>query len=363
MQNVTTDNRSAPTSLNRAQASPKTLFLIGNGPSLKGFDLHRLSTYDTVGMNAAYRYWNNISWRPTYYACLDIVVGLSHKDAISNLIREGTIKRFLLRSNLIDALGEVGKNDRVINFDAAMATEKILGAPVVTTGSHAALWGHVMGYSEIVLLGIDGRYSNIIDGTVRGPGIELEIAKQPENNPNYFFDDYQQAGDRYNVPNPRPALHVEAWQDAGTLLKANNVTTFNANKASAIRCFPFIDLEDYLADGSAVQPAEHNTSLRSTLNLQPDTTGRLSRLGHFIKHEWVASIAPAIILAVSYFAASKISPPGIPLLTIAMITVSISAVWIALLFIRKTIVDHIKALYRRIEALEEYAKADRDQRD
>ena len=28
------------------------------------------------------------------------------------------------------------------------------------------------------------------------------MPRTPDHNPNYFFDDYQRAGDQFNVPNP-----------------------------------------------------------------------------------------------------------------------------------------------------------------
>ena len=50
-----------------------TLVVLGNGPSLEGFDFARLRPFDVIGMNAAYRYWDEIGWYPTYYICLDTV--------------------------------------------------------------------------------------------------------------------------------------------------------------------------------------------------------------------------------------------------------------------------------------------------
>ncbi len=87
------------------------LLVLGNGPSLKGFDLHRAGMA-TIGMNAAYRYWHKINFRPTYYACLDLVVGLSHIEAIARMVAENRVRRFLLRDN---ACKQIGASPRVIN--------------------------------------------------------------------------------------------------------------------------------------------------------------------------------------------------------------------------------------------------------
>ncbi len=83
---------------------PKPLIVLGNGPSLREFEFDKLKKFDVIGMNAAYRYWDKISWYPRYYACLDTVVGLSHQGEIERLVRESSkngIELFLLRANLI----------------------------------------------------------------------------------------------------------------------------------------------------------------------------------------------------------------------------------------------------------------------
>lgn len=228
----------------------RTVFLLGNGPSLRDVQLADLSDHLTIGMNAAYRYWDEIDWYPTHYACLDLVVGLSHRHAIARLIEEGRIERFLLRSNLIEALGEIGYDKRVINFDALCTRVPILATSTVTTGSHSALWAaSSLGCCQVVLLGIDGRYVERVDGAKARGGIELEMVEDGEN-PNYFFDGYQRKGDRYNVPNPRPGLHIEAWAKAGNELSAAEIAVYNGNASSAVRYFPFIDLNAFLA-GSA----------------------------------------------------------------------------------------------------------------
>ncbi|MEL6644962.1 MAG: hypothetical protein AAFQ79_13600 [Pseudomonadota bacterium] len=240
-------------------------FILGNGPSLKGFDLHSLSPYTTIGMNAAYRFWDRIGWRPTHYACCDVVVGLSHIDAIRRLIREGRgeapngvrpIQRFLLRHNLIEALGEDADDSRVLDFDAMRVRTPLFQIDPITTGSHALLWSGVMGCDRAVLMGIDGNYKEIVEGAKRREGIVLEITEQ-KSNPNYFFEDYQQPGDKYNVPNPIPDLHVSAWHKAAVALAEGGLQVANGNPMSEVRVFPFIDAAELVAQKTvAAKPAD-----------------------------------------------------------------------------------------------------------
>lgn len=242
-------------------------FVLGNGPSLGAIDLAALSSYRTIGMNAAYRHWHRIGWRPTDYACLDLVVGISHIDGVRALIREGhgqgvdgvrPIGRFLLRQNLIDALGMDADDERVVNFDTLRLSQPLLQINPITTGSHALLWASLEGADPVVLLGIDGNYVEIVDGAKRRGGIVLEITEQKAN-PNYFFEDYQQPGDRYNEPNPLPNLHLDAWRHAADRI-SGQTRVINGNPNSEVRNFPFVDAAELIATGSTT-PAPADEAL------------------------------------------------------------------------------------------------------
>ncbi|HML91678.1 hypothetical protein [Methyloceanibacter sp.] len=218
---------------------------------MKGFDFKRFQGFDVFGMNAAYRYWDSIGWYPQYYACLDIVVGVSHKDQIARLIAESDgngIRQFLLRENLIDELGDVANLDRVRNFDVLMSEFDVLSAPSVSTGSHCAAWAECLGYREIFLLGIDCNYVEIIPEAKRGGGIELEIVKAPEENPNYFFADYQQPGDKFNIPNPNRAIHLHSWREVAVRLDPST-RILNANPVSKVDAFDFCSFDDVESRG------------------------------------------------------------------------------------------------------------------
>mgnify|MGYP005842235629 CR=1 FL=1 len=227
----------------------KRAIVLGNGPSLKGFDFKRLVDFDVFGMNAAYRYWDRIGWYPQYYSCLDLVVGVSHRDEIIRLIEnshEYGIRAFLLRDNLIKQIGSVRNHERVMNFDLIQGGSELLTAPTITTGSHTAAWAAYLGYKEIYLLGIDCNYVELIDGARQGQGTELILESTPESNPNYFFDDYQQLGDHYNIPNPDRDIHLESWREVAECLQDTNAKILNANLLSKVDAFDFCDVDDLL---------------------------------------------------------------------------------------------------------------------
>lgn len=226
--------------LNRDNAAD-FLTVLGNGPSLTGFDFTQLHGVDAIGMNAAYRYWREIDWHPRYYACLDTVVGLSHGDEIAAMIAGAEslgIDAFLLRENLIETLSpEARTSPRVISFDELAAQGGVLDLHPITTGSHAALFGALLGYRTMCLLGVDCNYVERVEGAQPRGGVELELVETPDYNPNYYFDSYQQAGDRYNAPNPVPDLHLQCWRSAAARLAGRGVSVWNASRTSRVDVF------------------------------------------------------------------------------------------------------------------------------
>ena len=221
--------------------SSDCLFVIGNGPSLQDFDFDRLTGHDTIGMNVAYRHWHRIGWYPTYYTCLDSVVAESHADAIADLVvnaEDYGIEGFLLRESVLETHPEIEMSPRVRFLERERNRHRIMDTDSVTTGSHSMLWGVSLGYTRIFLLGIDLTYEEVIPEAQEDEAGALVVRDVVVENPNYFFDDYQQPGDRYNFPNPHPGLHDRSWANAAALLPPA-VDVLNLNPDSALELFPF----------------------------------------------------------------------------------------------------------------------------
>ncbi len=222
----------------------RTAIILGNGPSLRSFDFkEKLKNFITFGMNAAYRYWDKINWYPDYYACLDLVVGLSHKEEIKRLIENSNeygIKQFLLRDNLIQDLGEIKNQSKIVNFDEIRWKSKFMYGNAVTTGSNTATWAAELGFENIILLGIDSNYVEILPQASKQEEHQLLIEQTPKHNPNYFFDDYQQKGDKYQVPNPTShsdpsrMIHRAVWRSVGHRFAKHNILVLNCSEISKI---------------------------------------------------------------------------------------------------------------------------------
>ena len=65
------------------------IFVLGNGASLKNFDLKSLGTDRiTIGCCLAYREWERIDWYPTFYVNVDNVVLKHQEKDIRKLIED-----------------------------------------------------------------------------------------------------------------------------------------------------------------------------------------------------------------------------------------------------------------------------------
>jgi hypothetical protein len=90
-------------------------------------------------------------------------------------------------------------------------------------------------------------------------GTGLVIDKTPEAKPNYFFAGYQQAGDRYNLPNPdvhNGVLQPRSFELVKEDFQANLVSceVVNTNPQSILhdrRIFPLVYREEVLDNSSA----------------------------------------------------------------------------------------------------------------
>lgn len=222
-------------------------YLLGNGPSLRGFDfVKKLNGRITFGMNLAFRYWNTINWYPTYYSCLDKVVGMHHLASINDLIvnrHHNGIRAFCLRHEIIQ---ELNLENTACVYDYEKLLERYpfyFRSYWASTGSSTLAWASWLGYRNIIMLGIEGTYVKYVQNARHISDIVLKLEEQPQHNPNYFFDSYQQAGDVYHVPvQNNPDFPYEdqmmGWHMLKPQLAEAGTLVVNANPQSKVDAFP-----------------------------------------------------------------------------------------------------------------------------
>ena len=221
---------------------------MGNGPSLKDVDFSMLEGVDTFGLNSAYRAYPRLNWWPTYHGCFDFRVTDNHRDSFVELIEGGKIKRHFYIRDLSNNerfthvnLLPYGSTDKTNNKEEDFKAFHDNG----NSGANASSVGICLGYKKIVLLGVDCNYVEFVDGCKRdGPG-GLVMEKTPDKNPNYWFDDYQQKGDEYNVP-AGLSFHMPTWNMLAYRAAHAGVEMINCSPITNLRCFKRMSLKEAL---------------------------------------------------------------------------------------------------------------------
>lgn len=228
-------------------------------------------------MNAAYRYWDTIGWYPDYYCCLDDQLMKTHHEEINRLYEHKQIQSMFLHRSFFEYHPDKIGNPDFTSFDQVSShwynkNAKALGLPKlyhlppfqisdtskITTGSHSVRYAAYKGHDKIALMGIDLRYTEIISEAAPTEGVGLRITETPKNNPNYFFDGYQKAGDLYNIPNPAAHdgnLHPKSFELLASDFAANgvNVEIVNTNPHSVLNdcdVIPFESIESVLGESA-----------------------------------------------------------------------------------------------------------------
>jgi hypothetical protein len=226
----------------------KTLVVMGNGPSLKDVDFNTLRGCDTFGLNSAYRAYPRLNWWPTYHGCFDYRVTDNHREKFIDLIDSGKIKKHFYIRNLSDK-----ENFQYVNLLGYGSTNRMNNKledfkafhDNGNSGANACSVGVCLGYKKIILLGVDCNYVEFVDGSKKdGPG-GLVMEKTPDKNPNYWFDDYQQRGDEYNIP-AGLSFHMPTWNLFAYRASHANIEVINCSPITTLRGFKRMTLKEAL---------------------------------------------------------------------------------------------------------------------
>src|SRR3990172_4887415 len=142
----------------RGRHAGERCFIIGNGPSLKLTDLARLRGETTFGMNRIYLAFPDLGFATTYYVSVNSLV----IEQCAHEIRQLTMPKFLAWRSRRWMTGDPG----VVFLDADYtspatfardARQRIFEGSTVT---YVALQlAYHMGFTEVVLIGVDHRFS------------------------------------------------------------------------------------------------------------------------------------------------------------------------------------------------------------
>ena len=240
------------------EINEKILFIMGNGPSLgeimnnKEY-LNILRNNHTFGLNSAYRAYEKYNFYPTYFGCFDYVVNESHKESFENLVLdENPIEEFYFIGHCKQKQKlykeEVRNNKRFKKFNFThVGIDKYPGISESfekyynpgSSGANALQIGIMKGYKKIILLGCDCNYVEEVDGVIHYDENEknkLELTKDIDHHPNYWFVDYQKKGDRFNLPGTSK-FQMGSWENMSKFCP-DDVEIINGSMISNIPYFP-----------------------------------------------------------------------------------------------------------------------------
>ena len=226
----------------------KTMLLIGGGPSECLVDYRALPpSWDTFAMNMAYQYFPDNNWYPTFFGCFDrrvcdyqTVVYQKMIDDKRCPIRHFYMVRDISESPRCTAVKLHGKTgDFSMDFD----TFGYGGC----TGANCAQVAACLGYKRIVLVGIDGYKTDVIEGAEQsGRKHQLKIIAPTDYNVNYSKSTYQPVGFEYNRPQ-NDKCHRTAWAGFAEFAEANGIEVINCSWGDVADCFPRATLPDTIA--------------------------------------------------------------------------------------------------------------------
>jgi len=237
--------------MNIIEKKSNILIILGNGPSLKNINFNLLKEYDTFGLNAAYRAYYNINFWPTYFGCFDKLVCSSHTDSFNKLLENSLIKKFFFINqqdfNSNNKLVKLNFKRKPFNKIKHIASSFENFIDIGSSGANAAQVGIMLGYKKIILLGCDCNY---IEKLKEAKSYDLQkrwrlvMESTPKTNPNYWFNDYQRKGDKYNLPNTNK-FQIPSWTKLAEICPID-VDIVNCSPISKIDVFRKSSLENEL---------------------------------------------------------------------------------------------------------------------
>jgi hypothetical protein len=209
----------------------ETCIVIGNGPSLRGQDLGALGFARTFCLNRGYLMWQEQGLVPDYYLAInELVIGQFHQE-ISEIPCPLFVpwrQRHLFEGAERCIFIEMRLRER---FYTDVSSGLWSGATVTAAALQIAFH---MGFSRVVLIGVDHRYA--ADGQ---PHVEVV---QDCDDKSHFSSEYFGKGVRWNLPDL--ATSEIAYRMARDAYAAAGREILDATADGALKVFPKVSLQE-----------------------------------------------------------------------------------------------------------------------
>lgn len=229
----------------------KRCVIIGNGPSLKNMDLSFLENEICFGMNRIYLIFDKWKFRPTYYVSVNpLVIEQSAED-----ILDLPMPKFLSHKGI-----NFFEDPKDIMFLAEHPEWEFSGSPYAglhegwTVTFVAMQLAYFMGFSEVVLIGVDHHFVT--------PGDPNKEVVSQGDDPNHFHPDYFGKGVRWHLPDLQRSEH--SYHMAKAAFDNSGRRIIDATLDGKLTIFPKVDYQDYFSN-TKLLPAELSHADISTL--------------------------------------------------------------------------------------------------
>jgi hypothetical protein len=239
----------------------KRCFLIGNGPSLQVADLEKIRAHRDIsfGFNCVFKAFGQTDWRPDYFIASDT-------DFLKRYLQIVLSFDFICFINAQESIGDVSAapvnldnvfffrsqffpvdHDKGLLIPQYKYTAKPFPSfsedpskfiyPGGTVVYIAMQWAVYMGFSDIILLGVDLDFAEISH-----PFAIPQFRRQNTAIRNdHFIKDYREKGSQYSVPDVE-RMKI-AFGEAERYSRKHGFRIFNATRGGKLEVFERVDFE------------------------------------------------------------------------------------------------------------------------
>jgi len=229
--------------------------ILGNGPSLRIPDLHRLGNEVTFASNKIFLAFEQTEWRPTFYSVTDRLVASNNATVIRRLGLQKVLSD-LTYPFLGDCGDAIWVHERVRNsyaFEHACEEDARKPAPYFSTNAFVGVesgdtviyfqlqLAYFFGIREVYLIGVDFSFST--PSVVVETGIltqEKGLVSQGEVN--HFHPEYRKAGEVWGVP--RLDRQYRAFLRARLAFEEAGGAVYNASRRTKLDVFEQRDFDN-----------------------------------------------------------------------------------------------------------------------
>lgn len=220
-------------------------FLIGNGPSLTGEDLHLLKDEYTFGTNMVYKIFDQTDWRPSFHCVSDTIYASKLGLELSKMVKaplyttERTYRR--MRKKPVDTTYVHTVQTERYKVRGNIQAYCMIKATVLSLAAEMAFH---MGFSEIYLLGVDCTNPHDKGGHFIDNYATKEVAETDINRIKTRMHAKTLTTKQIGEHIIDRSMEVYALLDE--YAKKHGIHIYNATRGGNLEIFPRVKLEDVL---------------------------------------------------------------------------------------------------------------------